>query len=366
MILDKLNRVLESSNGYYGDDVIEDVTVDELFESAILEPSKDYYRLQSALFMTDIQLEESALNTRMDSYLGEPVTESVSEIEILAEAAGTGFKEKAKRIFQTIKEKVVAWVKKAGAFISSFFLSGEKFLKKYESEIRAKDANLGTRFKCKLPTITYYSIVSGAKKVKALENNVQGYITSLSSGGFVPENTEAVCSALYKDTKNLSELKEALTKVFEPSNTKEEGRPIIEDSIKIIKTFGKAYLKSLKESEKNIKRECDRCIAIIKSAKDDEKLNDKVKYAKFAVNCATTGMGVEYSMVKKAGSQHEAVLKKLLRAKSASQPEGRYVQERPTNNGLGLPQAKEQQKATKESFIGFSMDIDEFSDYSEI
>lgn len=348
MILDKLDRILESSNSYMGEEV-QDVTVEELYESAILEPAKDWYRLQSALFMTDIQLEESALNTRMDGYLGESVTESATEIEILAEAAATGFKEKAKELFTKIKNKVVEWAKRAWSVISSFFMGGEKFLKKYKAEIIAR-AKSHPDLECKLPNITISTIVKGTGVVNMLFKKAQGQITSLMKDGSVniPENNEEVYSALYSDAKSLSDIKDGIKKVFYASEKKSKGKPDVNESITVIEKYGKAYLKTLKERKDSISKQCDECVNI-KSSNDSD-INKKVGYAKTVVNCATTAMGVEYDMIKKAGSQHEAVLKKIFRARTKKEKEDLK---------------KTETKTTSESYI-FSMDPDEVYDFSEL
>lgn len=349
MILDKLDRILESSNSYAGEEV-QDVTVEELFESAILEPAKDWYRLQSALFMTDVQLEESALNTRMDAYLGESITESATEIEILAEAAATGFKEKAKELFTKIKNKVVEWAKRAWSVISSFFMGGEKFLKKYKAEIIAR-AKSHPDLECKLPNITITTIVKGTGVVNMLFKKAQGQIASLMKDGSVniPENNEEVYSALYSDAKSLSDIKDGIKKVFYASEKKSKGKPDVNESITVIEKYGKAYLKTLKERKDSISKQCDECVKHIKSSNDSD-INKKVGYAKTVVNCATTAMGVEYDMIKKAGSQHEVVLKKIFRARTKKEKEDLK---------------KTETKTTSESYI-FSMDPDEVYDFSEL
>ena len=351
MILDKLDRILESSNSYMGEEV-QDVTVEELYESAILEPAKDWYRLQSALFMTDIQLEESALNTRMDGYLGESVTESAAEIEILAEAAATGFKEKAKNLFIKIKTKVVEWAKRAWAVISSFFMGGEKFLKKYKAEIIAR-AKSHPDLECKLPTVTEASLKKGMDAVKPMREKADKVIESFMKGNSVtiPESNEDVYGMMYKGAKSMSDIKDELKKLFLASEKKEKGKPDVNASIAIIEKYGKEYLKNLKAEKDKVSESCDKCVKHIKEAKDDDTINKKVGYAKLVVNCLTTAMGVEYDMVKKAGSQHEAVLKKIFRARTKKEKDD--------------VKKTEETKPTNESYI-FSMDPDEVYDFSEL
>jgi hypothetical protein len=351
MILDKLDRILESSNSYAGEEV-QDVTVEELFESAILEPAKDWYRLQSALFMTDVQLEESALNTRMDAYLGESITESATEIEILAEAAATGFKEKAKDLFTKIKNKVVNWVRKAVAYIKLFFSSGEKFIRKYETEIK-NAANLQPTIKAKMPVANIMSFSRGKSNIESIYKKAANVIDSSFIGNATTKGSEDVISDIC-GKKTLSEVKEEVKKSISASNAGTETNVAILDSLSFIKNFGKTYLQNIKKEESTITKGCDVAIKELKKNKDDSDLNKKVAACKTALNCCTTALGVEYDIVKKASSQHESILKKALRQHIRGP-------KKKDNKSTSTSETK----ATGESYTGMSMDLDIVTDFSE-
>ena len=181
-------------------------------DQILYEAAQDFYKINAGLYISDVLIEQA-------------VTEGASDPEALMEGTVKDF---FKRIIDAIKKfwaKVKAWFKNVIETIKVFFMSGEKFIKQYESKLKAKNAKgfEYTAYKYTFGTANkmYASIEKACDKViKDIPGKIGantsvkavkaafGDAGELESADFV----EKICKAGASNASTISELKNAMLK----------------------------------------------------------------------------------------------------------------------------------------------------------
>ena len=80
-----------------------------------------------------------------EAYVTNPSSSNYSKMTVTMEASLKELWDKIKAFFKRIWNKVVSWFNKLKMYVFSIFMNGEKFIKKYKSEIEAKLSTLNSR-----------------------------------------------------------------------------------------------------------------------------------------------------------------------------------------------------------------------------
>ena len=302
-----------------------------LFESA-----KDIHQIQSGLYVADIMMESQV------------VYEGASE-EVLIEGVVKDFFDKVIESFKKLWAKITAWFKNMYKNLESFFLPGEKFIKKYEKELNAKETKgftyQGYKYnksfvdglyafrdaeKSSIPT--FNSVADLYKAVRV--GNVSDKFTSQDLEK-AKKNTLAHFS---KSAENISELKKEILEAA-CGDEKEEISNFAVYSVKEMMTFIKGKSKivdALKKAQKINDKNLQNMIKGMESLKKSLSSEHKAKYSASISNCASlarydvaiTNAFVEcaVTLAKRQFGEFSGALRSLLRYKGTKEGFG-YMNE---------------------------------------
>ena len=99
-----------------------------------------------------------------------------SDYEVVAEASKKKAFSKIKEFIQKLWDKVKAWLRNVERFISSLFMSGKEFVKKYEKDI--KDAKLKD-FSYKMYTYTGINVFKAKEDVFDMDAKMESYYNKI-------------------------------------------------------------------------------------------------------------------------------------------------------------------------------------------
>lgn len=289
-------------------DIEEFDAVQESYELAeiMLESTKDATMLESALYIADIILEDTAL--------------SGEDVEIALEAT---FKETLDNIVKSIQnflKSIGAFFNKMGAAAKLLVTSGEKFISKYEAQIKDAAAK-AEGFKYQMPKYDLALFKEEAGSIDKFTANPE----TLSAETDDKKTTEDFMKKFKGEKVNYTEVATIETMIEFIKN----GKTIIED---INKTQA-----SVKEINDKLIKECQEAIG--KKDQDVAKYTEKSKKVSKLSNAMINHVKKVKNAYFDASADFEACLKKLLLYKNKkTEKEPEKAQETPA----GEPGSKSQ------------------------
>lgn len=337
-------------------------TLEEM-QTILMESAQDMYEIQTGILIADVVIEESVLESAV----------GMEEIESVMEGVVKDSLEKLKEFFIKLRNKIVAWFKKAVDNIKIFFSTGEKFIKNYGDRIRAAAANA--------KDFEYegikYNPEAGFAKTKEVSAKLKELVADIAKG------TEKELSS------NLASLKEKPkeTDYKDVINSKFGVKSIGEISTSIVEAFGKEkgaeketiknpdfgfmlavlqnknkYIKDVETIRDDATKSIQEMLDLIdsaqrlaKSQKDANKgaiasfVSQSSKKARTLISINNSIGAVSIKMIKEVAKSYEAVLKKLIRTVSS---EGKpFKADAKGSNMLPPPKKNPELKAAKESSL---------------
>lgn len=271
MIYDRMNSILEQNN--------DNEDIDSLFESIILDiqyadievPLRNgitesmlyrhnimkgsiMYPLFEALFEDeekDYKVDDDEYanwnpkdETGKDSYEGPLDKEDEEDNSSSSKNNKNGFLNKLKNFFKKFLDKIIQWFRKAILFVKEKLFNNEKFIKEHQKEL--DEIISKNKFVYgKSPSITLASIEKGTSEFYKY------------SRALITENTEdliSIFSTLSDDYNDTMELKESIRKSYLNEFRGKNEKINLEESINILKDYGREYLDNLNECYKAAKK----------------------------------------------------------------------------------------------------------------
>lgn len=269
-------------------------TVESAYEIAC-EGHRDINNLIAGMYISDILIEEA-------------VNEG-AEAEPLVENAVKDFIKKAKKKFEEIKNKIVAWFKKVWDSIKMKLTSNKEFVKKYEDQIRAK-AKVASGYK-----VTKHNFNTD---IKGTILPMMDKIVSFAEKSATDKNTEDFGTNMIKDLKyggatTISELKEKITNNHVGKEVK--NTTITSDVEKMIKycldvnvTLG--ILEDLKDG--NVKKINEMIKSLDGSGEDVAVIHGKVKCFNTATSTIQQLNTIAVSLINQINKEYVALLRGLM------------------------------------------------------
>lgn len=276
------------------------------------ETMEDLATLECALYVTDVMLEEAAL-------------EGTQNVEILMENAFSStfkaIKDKMLKLWAKIKE----FFRKMKDYLRTFFISGEKFVKEYRVQILKKSAD------AKGFTYKMYPYHNGKDETTSLINSAMTLRSKVTDAS---KTKQEIIDELKKEIygkKTEAEHFEELRKELRGGDSKEEYKgfggksPEVDDLMKAVQGKTEA-LKTITDAEKEVS---DMFKGIIKDC--DDKMKDKETSAEdlkeAQIDSAIATLVSTYctrvsntasDIVKEYAKAAEGILKSLVRASEKS------------------------------------------------
>lgn len=155
-----------------------------------------------------------------------------------------GFLNKIKNFFKKFLDKIIQWFRKAILFVKEKLFNNEKFIKEHQKEL--DEIISKNKFVYgKLPSITLASIERGTSEFYKY------------SKALITENTEdliSIFNTLSDDYNDTMELKESIRKSYLNEFKGKNEKINLEESINILKDYGREYLDNLNECYKAAKK----------------------------------------------------------------------------------------------------------------
>lgn len=304
-------------------------------QTLIKESAYDMYKINAALYISDIHIEESILEGADASVLLESVVKDTWA--------------KIKTFFIKLWEKVKAWFKTARQYLDRLFLSGEKFVKKYKSQLESK-AREATKFEFEGFDYTLDKgdahVTSLIEQMKTAIIDELGALQHISgderdilsgrSGTFKADKKNAIEDTFYeKHGGSSSKILEEAAKKFrngeEIAKTQKIGN--VNNMMDVV-LKAKDSIKTVNEKQKLIDSEFSSIIKAIESAKSKFKSDTdaqlismakkKIESCKSLVTMSSSLAGVHVDAIKEANKTYTKALKKLLTFKIVSDSYNSY------------------------------------------
>lgn len=226
------------------------------------ESAREIFQTKTALLTADVVLEKSVLECTL----------SMDEAEVTMENAVTEAGNRFLKSLTNLKDRIIAWFKKAGENISAFFMSGEKFIKTYKSELDKKDLS---KFKVKCYT---WDINKGSALVRDSINDIQGAIYDIHNMANAPasKDKESLKATIEKKKNELKSLVKDGTTIINAYRSSEKTEQTINKSQRIADVASnKTVLASMEATKKGLIAAIDSCIKDIGSLTKRLKSDDK-------------------------------------------------------------------------------------------
>lgn len=293
-----------------------------------MEAASDIYKIQAGMFVSDIMMESA-------------IMEGASE-EVLLEGFAKDIFDKLIETFKKLWAKIKEWFNKAIRAIQILFMSGEKFVKKFENEITSKDTT-GYSYKGykwnKGPVAKLYELKDYEKAEVAATTSIEAAITDLLGTEFKEEKVTGEHVTKFKEeffkklanVDNLSEMKsEAIEKATGGEKEEIENFEVysISEMISHIKDSKKTIAK-LNKAQVNIKKDCDNAIKSLENFRKSLSTEEKAKHSttvtnlasiyRFLVSVSLAGVETATTVNKMQQREFEGALKGLLRYKGTKE-----------------------------------------------
>ena len=256
--LDQLNAILESTQEEEKFTPCEVEPCTESFlEETCVESAKELYKLQGALLMADVKLDQDVLESVMTQEEAEQVMEA---------AVGDYFK-KAQALFNKIKAKVTEFINTVVNYAKTQFSTGSKLVLKRSAEIKSK-AKAGVKYSMHKWTVAQGDAevdkaIGAAQKIIGSDLPALASSIGAANHGADSENRKTVAKALGYDS--VGALVKGVTDKYRNAD-KVEVVVNAEECIAVV-TGKKAGLEAIKKQGEAVKKACD---AAIKAVKDCE------------------------------------------------------------------------------------------------
>lgn len=337
-------------------------TLEEM-QNILMESAQDMYEIQTGLLIADVVIEESVLESAV----------GMEEIESVMEGVVKDGLTNLKELFIKLRNKVVAWFKKAIDNVKIFFSTGEKFVNAYGDRIRAAAANA--------KDFEYegieYTPEKGFAKTKETSAKLKELVAEIAKGT-QKELTSNLASL--KEKPEAKDYKEEINAKFGvkaigeiTTNIKEAFGKEKDVDKKTIKNpnFGKmlailqnksTYIKDVESIRDDATKSIQEMLDLIdsaqrlaKSQKDANKaaiasfVSQSSKKARTLISLNNSIGAVSIKMIKEVAKNYEAVLKKLIRTTSSEAP--KYYPSKTARLGDGGRKDRLQLTAAKESSL---------------
>lgn len=336
----------------------------EEMQNILMESAQDMYEIQTGLLIADVVIEESVLESAV----------GMEEIESVMESVIKDSLTKLKEFFIDLRNKIVAWFKKAVDNIKIFFSTGEKFIKEYGDRIRAAAANAkdfeyeGIKY---TPEAGFAKTKEASAKLKELVSEIakgteRELTSNLASLKEKPENKD------YKEeinakfgVKSLGEISTNIQEAFGKEKGADKETIKNPDFGKMLSVLQnkKTYIKDVETIRDDAAKSIQEMLDLIdtaqrlaKSQKDANKgaiasfVSQASKKARTLISLNNSIGSVSIKMIKEVAKSYEGVLKKLIRTTSSA---GKKHESSNTNAMLTDGGRKDplQLKAAKESLL---------------
>lgn len=274
-------------------------------EQILYEGSRDLYKIIAASYVSDIMIESSVL-------------EGSADPEVLAEGTIKDMVKKIINKFKEILNKIIAWFKKVIENIMVLFMSGEKFAKKYETQLIEKAKKL------KSDDVVYegYEYIEASKigaTASAWVDKFNSVIGGIKAGDTAEDVIETAYKAIDSDYTNVSEVKEGFVKFVhkgETSKTTVKGaNNNVSEMINVCKKH-KTLIDNMKELESKITKRINAYIKDLGTVNDSESDAAKIISTKTSVYNSAIALNqglnqTAISLIKEMYRTYTAVLKKI-------------------------------------------------------
>lgn len=284
-------------------------------EQILVEGSRDIYKILGAAYISDIMIESSVL-------------EGATNTEVLVEGALKELVDKIVKKFKEILAKIKAWFKKVFESIEIFFMSGEKFAKKYETQLVEKAR------KIKADDVTYegFEYIPAAQIATTAEAWVGKFVSvvdgKVNKDTVATELIEKAYKAIDSKYTSVAEVKTGFINEVHKGNESPDvikgANKNVDEMISVCKKQ-KSLVDGLKKLEETITKRINAFIKDLGSSeKEDEAkvINTKTTVYNAAINLNQGLNATAVSLVKEMYRTYTNVLKKILSFKVAKESFG--------------------------------------------
>ena len=295
------------SNTMYVSEGMDQYGVEPTLEGSakiLYEFSSDVYKLISGMYVADVMIESA-------------VSEGATNADILVEETKESFKTKMVNTFKKLATKIKEWFRKIITNIKAFFLGTDKFVKKYEKQIRENFSKMDGGVTAK----EGYEFMS-IDQMKSTHTEVtKPFVDGIQLG----ENDDPATKfdELLKGTKlgdvtDISSAKDALKKkLYGGEKQKDLKITNIDNVIKSVKTGG-AVIQQIQGYEKTNIGVINEAIKLINSDNDDVTTKTTAFYSK-CINAIQGFTSVVVDAINKSMKFNYALLKKVAAYKPAKE-----------------------------------------------
>lgn len=311
---------------------------DSGLQTILYESSQEMYALNAALYISDIQLEQTAL------------TEGTEQAEILMENVLKSTWDKIRAMFQKLWAKIKSWFEAIKRKLALMFTSGKKFVDRFKKEIEEKSTK-GFEYE------GYdYTLADGEKNIVTLNGEIDGVLKSEVDFSFDEEqmtvsgqhssvtgrgdaggnNDTKASKEKVTGGKELSAYYEEARKAFTggtdqkkdikefSANSKDEMMTLVSD--------GKAQIRSIQNAQSDIDGQFNRVLGTINKVKSSiDKLQEpnrgrmlayathKYNVAHYALTVKSGLANIHVKAIEQAAHDFEHILKSFLSYKPAKE-----------------------------------------------
>lgn len=303
-------------------------TLEEM-QNILLESAKDMYEIQTGLLIADVVIEESVLESAV----------GMDEIEGVMEGVVKDSLTKLKELFIKMRNKIVAWFKKAVDNIKITFATGEKFLAQYADRVRAAAANAkdfeyeGIEYtpeagfaKTKEASAKLKELVAGI--AKGTQKELTSNLASLKEKPEAKDYKEEITSKF--GVKSMGEISTSIKEAFgKGSEKKTIKNPDFGKMLSVLQNKSK-YIKDVETIRDDATKSIQEMLDLIdtaerlaKSQKDANKgaiasfVSQASKKARTLISLNNSIGAVSIAMIKEVAKNYEGVLKKLIKTTSS-------------------------------------------------
>ena len=271
-------------------------------EAILHEATSEIYKLIGAMYVSDIMIESSVL-------------EGATDCDILVEGTFKDFVNKIIKKLKALRDKIVAWFKKVIQNITIFFMSGEKFVKTYETKILEKVKKIDPE------SVTWegYDYAKyGTQILDTITDNINKYESKIKYDSITAETkTDELIEKSYKEAFNVdgvTEVKELVEKEVRGGDSKETlkiNASKVSDMITVCKKQ-KSIIDKIKEREEKTTKRINAFIADIPKETDAAIVTNKTKVANSIITLQQGLNATGVALVKEQYKVFTSVLKAVM------------------------------------------------------
>lgn len=303
-----------------GSTAVEEVEIDfdmekpeAALESLMAEEGREFIALESAIYASEVVLE----NSMFEDF----------DADVLEEALKTNVKEKAGKLADRVKSfwsKIKAWFSKMAESVKTMFADGEAIVAKRGKEFAEKLGKTGVTAK-----VNVYADPSAAL------DKVTKLCYDAFDAGMIEQEANTAKTNILKavGAKDMKDLKNVVAKLFITSAKGEEqvklstlnanivmkyagGKKVLLDAIEKIRVdVDKDFAEVLRYIEKDVD--------LAKTDSEKAGAQSAVKVFNFAINVKTNILNAAVATVKKAYSDNRAIMVKVLGGKEGKPEDGK-------------------------------------------